>query len=235
VRRRRATRLGARPHCAVRRRRGSAARLEREHRENGRDRELRPALQATTMIRARRPGPPGMTVRPARSTASTWWGGPPRCGRSPTPACCPRSAPAAPRNERRRASEAAFQDRCLWGVFCPDSNGSRAVTKAAAARVAVSMDDEERLTRRSTTTPRDRRSVIPRSSGYARIMASAAHEWPCPRCAAPVSVTGGNREVGDQLAMLRRQCPSCGAPLVHVVEGHVDRGWRVDEAPAEGD
>ena len=64
-------------------------------------------------------------------------------------------------------------------------------------------------------------------------MASATDMWPCPRCAAPVSATAGNPEVGDQLAVSRRECPSCGARLVHVVEGPVDRGWRVDEGPAE--
>jgi hypothetical protein len=35
----------------------------------------------------------------------------------------------------------------------------------------------------------------------------------------------------DQLAAERIECPNCGASLARDVEGHLDRGSRVDEEP----
>ncbi|MGB0096263.1 MAG: hypothetical protein WBP81_27455 [Solirubrobacteraceae bacterium] len=54
---------------------------------------------------------------------------------------------------------------------------------------------------------------------------------PCPRCGQPVSTVVGSLEAGDQFAVDRRKCPKCGASLVRDVDGHADRGWRLDEEP----
>jgi ribosomal protein S27AE len=69
--------------------------------------------------------------------------------------------------------------------------------------------------------------------GLVLTMANVIDDWPCPRCGAPVSATVGNAAIGDQLAVSRRTCPQCGAALVHLVEGHLDRGWHRDEQAAE--
>ena len=60
-------------------------------------------------------------------------------------------------------------------------------------------------------------------------MTTAVHESPCPECGRPVSVTLATSETSDQLAADHSDCPHCGAPLVRAIEGHADRGWRVDE------
>jgi transposase len=52
---------------------------------------------------------------------------------------------------------------------------------------------------------------------------------PCPRCGQPLSVTSTTAEPGEQLAVGRIECPNCGAHLARDVEGHADRGWRLDE------
>jgi len=44
-----------------------------------------------------------------------------------------------------------------------------------------------------------------------------------------VSVTTANLESGDQLAVDRTECPSCGAHLARDIEGHADRGWHLAE------
>jgi len=49
----------------------------------------------------------------------------------------------------------------------------------------------------------------------------------CPQCGHPLSLTTGDRGVGDQLAVGQTDCPGCGARLVRDVDGHVDRGWRL--------
>ena len=44
--------------------------------------------------------------------------------------------------------------------------------------------------------------------------------------------TGRERSYGvDLLAAERIECPNCGASLARDVEGHADRGWRIDEEP----
>ena len=43
--------------------------------------------------------------------------------------------------------------------------------------------------------------------------------------------TATTGEPGDQLAAERIQCPHCGATLARDIDGHADRGWRVDEQP----
>jgi hypothetical protein len=48
----------------------------------------------------------------------------------------------------------------------------------------------------------------------------------CPRCQRPLPVTPTRR--GAQLALNRLVCPDCGAALVRDIEGHADRGWRLD-------
>ncbi|MGA2010348.1 MAG: hypothetical protein ABSH51_07420 [Solirubrobacteraceae bacterium] len=45
-----------------------------------------------------------------------------------------------------------------------------------------------------------------------------------------MSATAITGEPGEQLAAERIECPSCGARLARDVDGHADRGWRVDEA-----
>jgi DNA-directed RNA polymerase subunit RPC12/RpoP len=61
---------------------------------------------------------------------------------------------------------------------------------------------------------------------------SAAVDEPlCSRCGQPVSGTATTEERGDQLAAERIECPNCGARLARDVEGHADRGWRIDEKP----
>ena len=60
-------------------------------------------------------------------------------------------------------------------------------------------------------------------------MPEAVDTSPCPQCGQPVSATAIEPESGDQLAVDRLECPKCGASLVRDVEGHADRGWRVDE------
>jgi ribosomal protein S27AE len=62
-------------------------------------------------------------------------------------------------------------------------------------------------------------------------MSAAVNEPLCPRCARPLSATITTDQPGDQLAAARIKCPHCGASLVRDVEGHADRGWRVDEEP----
>jgi len=52
----------------------------------------------------------------------------------------------------------------------------------------------------------------------------------CPRCEGPIEATI-SQETGDQLAFERIECPHCGAQLVRDVEGHADRGWRLDDQP----
>jgi hypothetical protein len=48
----------------------------------------------------------------------------------------------------------------------------------------------------------------------------------CPCCSQPLSITTADGEAGDQLALNRRSCPSCGTLLMRDVDGHADRGWR---------
>jgi ribosomal protein S27AE len=60
-------------------------------------------------------------------------------------------------------------------------------------------------------------------------MPAAVDQPPCPRCGQAVSVTTTTAEPGDQLAVERVDCPNCGARLARDVEGHADRGWRLDE------
>ena len=68
--------------------------------------------------------------------------------------------------------------------------------------------------------------------GRVRVAVSAAVDEPlCPRCGQPVSATATTGERGDQLAAERIECPNCGASLARDVEGHADRGWRIDEEP----
>jgi len=52
---------------------------------------------------------------------------------------------------------------------------------------------------------------------------------PCPRCGEPVESTITRIETGDQLAVEQIGCPHCGARLVRDIQGHVDRGWRLDD------
>jgi endogenous inhibitor of DNA gyrase (YacG/DUF329 family) len=58
-------------------------------------------------------------------------------------------------------------------------------------------------------------------------MVDALDTSPCPSCEEPVHATVTAPEAGDQLAVDRLECPSCGASLVRDVDGHVDRGWRL--------
>ncbi len=58
-------------------------------------------------------------------------------------------------------------------------------------------------------------------------MSDAADDPLCPRCGEAVSVTAGNRQAGDQLAVSDIDCPNCGARLVREMDGHADRGWRL--------
>jgi hypothetical protein len=51
------------------------------------------------------------------------------------------------------------------------------------------------------------------------------------RDAGTLSATGTTGERGDQLAAERIECPHRGASLARDIEGHADRGWRVDEEP----
>jgi hypothetical protein len=44
-----------------------------------------------------------------------------------------------------------------------------------------------------------------------------------------VSTTVATSVPGDQLALDWMGCPNCGALLVRDVEGHADRGWRLEE------
>lgn len=53
----------------------------------------------------------------------------------------------------------------------------------------------------------------------------------CPRCHQPLPVTQTNSRSGEQLALDRITCRNCGAALVRDIEGHIDRGWRLDESP----
>ncbi len=58
-------------------------------------------------------------------------------------------------------------------------------------------------------------------------MSGAVDTSPCPSCREPVPATVTTSQAGDQLAVDRLECPSCGAALVRDVDGHVDRGWRL--------
>jgi ribosomal protein S27AE len=60
-------------------------------------------------------------------------------------------------------------------------------------------------------------------------MTAGIHEAPCPQCGQAVSITLTTPETSDQLAADRTTCPGCGASLVRAVEGHADRGWRVED------
>jgi hypothetical protein len=51
-----------------------------------------------------------------------------------------------------------------------------------------------------------------------------------PQCGQLVG-TVSSPTAGDQLAVERLECPQCGAKLVRDVEGHADRGWRLDNEP----
>ena len=53
----------------------------------------------------------------------------------------------------------------------------------------------------------------------------------CPRCGRPIEAPI-SPETGDQLALERIECPQCGAQLARDIEGHADRGWRLDDAPS---
>ena len=63
-------------------------------------------------------------------------------------------------------------------------------------------------------------------------MSAAIDDSFCPRCGKPVSVTSTTEEAGDHLAAQRMECPNCCARLVRHVEGHADRGWRLEDEPA---
>jgi endogenous inhibitor of DNA gyrase (YacG/DUF329 family) len=58
-------------------------------------------------------------------------------------------------------------------------------------------------------------------------MAGAVDTSPCPACGEPLHATLTTTESGDQLAIERLECPSCGASLTRDIDGHVDRGWRL--------
>jgi ribosomal protein S27AE len=60
-------------------------------------------------------------------------------------------------------------------------------------------------------------------------MTAGIHEAPCPQCGQAVSITLTTPETSDQLAADRTRCPGCGASLVRAVEGHADRGWRLED------
>src|SRR5512132_1260423 len=77
------------------------------------------------------------------------------------------------------------------------------------------------------------RGLTRRDLGYCPTVANATDRWPCPQCGEPVSATAGRAEVGDQLAVSHRECPECGARIVHVVDGPADRGWRLDEGATD--
>ena len=53
----------------------------------------------------------------------------------------------------------------------------------------------------------------------------------CPQCGQAISTTVAPSEDSDQFAVDRIECPNCGASLVRDVEGHADRGWRLDDEP----
>ncbi|MGZ6576628.1 MAG: hypothetical protein ACXVHQ_36690 [Solirubrobacteraceae bacterium] len=70
-----------------------------------------------------------------------------------------------------------------------------------------------------------------RRAGAPVAVCAAVDELLCPRCNQPVSATATTGERGVQLAADRVECPNCGASLARDVEGHADRGWRIDEEP----
>jgi hypothetical protein len=73
--------------------------------------------------------------------------------------------------------------------------------------------------------------AICRRAGVRVAVCAAVAEPLCPRCGQPVSATAMTGELGDQLAAERVECPNCRASLARDVEGHADRGWRIDEEP----
>lgn len=63
-------------------------------------------------------------------------------------------------------------------------------------------------------------------------MQQLTREAPCPRCGEPVALTLSTSETSDQIAAERTECPNCGVPLARTIEGHADKGWRIDERPS---
>jgi DNA-directed RNA polymerase subunit RPC12/RpoP len=59
-------------------------------------------------------------------------------------------------------------------------------------------------------------------------MPAAVNESPCAQCGQPVPITLATAEPSDQLAAERTECPHCGARLLRAVDGHEDKGWRLD-------
>jgi hypothetical protein len=103
----------------------------------------------------------------------------------------------------------------------------RAVDAANAATAREEEEDVPNMSQREADAIAREVSVNPGDAGSPA--GKPVDERPCPRCKQPVSVTVSNVETGDQLAVERRECPGCGAGLVRNIEGHADRGWRLEE------
>jgi len=68
---------------------------------------------------------------------------------------------------------------------------------------------------------------IPLHDSAQAATSDAGNDPSCPHCGRGVPVTEGDREAGDQFAVVEMDCPSCRARLVRDVQGHADRGWRL--------